>query len=165
MVAKKTILQNLKSLNKLYNSARFPKENLFYAKLAVLELSGWVEESMDSIVFGCIKKKLKESKNIEDVKDMVSKNYGFSYENNFRKILINVIGIINVEKLERNVDSVKLQELKSTIGIIKKSRDIEAHTHISKIKTIDAPSVTMNNLQKIYSGLKEIKNTLKTIGF
>ena len=50
MIAKSYILSNIKRMNYKYIQARSNKEALFFAKMALIELSGWIEESMDDII-------------------------------------------------------------------------------------------------------------------
>ena len=53
MIARSYILTNLKTLDRKYNRATSTRDSLFYSKLAILELCGWIEESMDDIVLRC----------------------------------------------------------------------------------------------------------------
>jgi hypothetical protein len=53
MIAKTYILNNLSTIEKLYNDSSSIKNSLFYSKLAILELCGWTEESMDDIIKKC----------------------------------------------------------------------------------------------------------------
>ena len=80
MVKKTTIRENIKQLCKLYNNAPTPKYELYYAKLAIIELCGWIEESQDDIVRRCAKKNLKEIANIKTVESTIKTNYGFQYD-------------------------------------------------------------------------------------
>ena len=52
MIAKSYILANLNALDARYKRASRAKDALFASKLALLELCGWIEESMDDIVVG-----------------------------------------------------------------------------------------------------------------
>ena len=115
-----------------------------------------------------IKQPKKSKKTIHNYlkKTVVKKNYGFEYDNNFRKMLIGLIGLINVEKLEKKVDPVKFSQLKSILNSLKEQRNAQAHTHIKGVmQTIDAPSVTQNNFEKVYAGLKDVEKQLKKMGF
>ena len=165
MIGKTSILDNLKRLETLYNeSARSPKKSLFYSKLAILELCGWIEESMDDIVRKCANKKLKLDNNQERISEIIEHTYGFSYKNHFRKMLTELIGLINVERLEKRVDKIKFQNMCSTLGLLRDFRDTEAHTHLKgTIKILDAPSVTINKFSKVYEGLKEFEEKLKRL--
>lgn len=165
MIAKSYIENNLKQLNRLYNDADTQKKELYYSKLAMLELCGWIEESMDDIAIKCANRILNERQNKTFVRDKVVKPiYGFEYKNHFRKMLMQVIGLVNIEKLERKVDPVKYARLISTLGTLKASRNGEAHTHIKGVaRTIDAPSVTLHRFYLVYEGLKNFESELKAM--
>jgi hypothetical protein len=106
MIAKSYILKNLKSLDHSYRHARNGKDAQFFAKLAIIELCGWIEESMDDIILRCGRKHLKESANRKYCeKDVVKRTYGFDYDSNFRFMLIRVLGLIAVEKLENQMNA------------------------------------------------------------
>lgn len=163
MIAKTYILSNLTVLNNKYQRANSTKESLFFSKLALIELCGWIEESMDDIVLRCGVRHIKIHDNRKFLKrNIVESTYGFQYEKHFRKMLINLIGLINVERLEKNVDQVAFAKLKSALGLLRVPRNIEAHTHIKGMtRTIDSPSVTLRNFHDIFEGLKEIDTTLR----
>jgi hypothetical protein len=163
MLAKTYILHNLNALNKKYNKATTPKDSLFFSKLAILELCGWIEESMDDLVRRCAKQKLKEQANITYVNSVViKKNYGFEYQNNFRQMLIKLLGIINVERIERKMDAGKFQRFQSTLSALKTARDAEAHTHIKGItRSINAPSITLRQFNDVYDGLAEVDMVIR----
>src|SRR3990172_5850560 len=101
MVIKSLILSNLSIINRLYNNTSSQKEALFYSKLAILELCGWIEESMDVIVKNCANQKLRNNDNLIFLeKEIIKKVHGFDYHNNFRKMLMQVIGLIRLEIIE-----------------------------------------------------------------
>lgn len=156
---------NLERLDKLYNNTTNQLDAIFYAKLAVLELCGWVEESMDNIVKVAAKKKLKteEFKKLHD--SMVNKNYGFKYDSHFKPMLINTIGIFQTEKIESYLEKTgKISILKSELSILNKLRNDAAHTFIKgTTKTFDAPSVILSRFNKVYPILVEIDHGLKRL--
>jgi hypothetical protein len=85
MIAKTYILSNLRSLDYSYRHAKTAKDAQFFAKLAILELCGWIEESMDDIILRWGRKQLKETANLNYCeKDIVKRTYGFDYDVNFR---------------------------------------------------------------------------------
>lgn len=163
MLAKTYILHNLNALNQKYNKATKLKDSLFFSKLAILELCGWIEESMDDLVRRCAKQKLKEQDNINYVNTVViKKTYGFEYQKNFRQMLIKLIGLINVERIERKMDAGKFQRLQSTLSALKTARDAEAHTHIKGItRNINAPSITLRQFNDVYDGLAEVDKVIR----
>lgn len=166
MIAKSYLQKNLDILERLYNSSTSTAKSLFYSKLAILELCGWIEESMDDIVKMCCHRIIKDKREQKEIEDFISRNYGFEYDPHFRRMLTQVIGRKGVIRLEKRVDPVKLQVLQATLSTLKRSRDNEAHTHIKGItKRLDAPSVTKAKYLLVYDGLIEIDEQLKKISF
>ncbi len=166
MIVKSYIQKNLKALEKLYNGTTSTAKGLLYSKLAILELCGWIEESMDNIVRMCCHRIIKDKKEHKEIDQIIKRNSGFEYDLHFRNMLTHVIGRTGVIKLEKEIDPKKFQVLKATLSTLKTSRDTEAHTHTKGItKRLDAPSVTRANYKKVYDGLMEIDNTLRKIGF
>jgi len=163
MISKKQIQSNLSQIDNLYQKSIGIKKPLFYSKLATLELCGWIEESMDDIVQNCAKRHLTKEQNLTFVnKTIIKHTYGFDYENNFRDMLIQVIGIINTERLERKLNPANFDILKSTLGSLKERRDSQAHTYVKGTTPhIDAPSITQGHFQKIYVGLKEVESRIR----
>lgn len=164
MLVKSYIQSNLKALDVKFRKSNSPKDNLFYSKLAILELCGWLEESIDTVVRDCAKRHIKTLPNIAIIESEIKRNYGFSYDKNFKLLLSKVIGIVVFERIEGKIDSQKLQLFTSTISTLVTKRNSEAHTHIRGVaKTIDAPSVTIVNFNNLYNGLLEFESELKTL--
>ncbi len=164
MINKTEIQSNLTQLDNLYKRARTPKKSSFYSKLAILELCGWIEESMDDIIRGYTNKHLKEQKNLKFVEALIGQTHSFIYKANFKNMLIQIIGIVNVEKLEQVFDERKFTQMTSSLGVLKQRRDDQAHTHIKDTTpTIDAPSVTKNRFQNVYEGLKDIESCIRNM--
>lgn len=165
MIAKTSIFSNLRRLDNLYSKSGSTKQSLFFSKLAILELCGWIEESMDDIIYRCASRNLKNSwsnKYIEQ--SIIKKTYGFEYERHFREMLIALLGVICVEKLERKVDKTKFQNLKANLSALKTYRDVEAHTHIKGVtKRLDAPSATIGKFFIVYDGLRDFEQKLKKL--
>ena len=163
MIAKSYILNNLSTIERLDREATSTKKGLLYSKLAILELCGWIEESMDEIIQTCANRNLKNPDNRKFIEDFViKKTYSFEYDPHFRRMLIQTIGIIKLEKLERKLDEAKFQPMQAELKNLKKPRDTEAHTHIKGVtKLLDAPSVTRKRFSIIYDGLKDIDDKVR----
>ena len=166
MIAKRYIVANLKGLDARFGRATTQKDSLYYSKLAILELCGWIEESMDDIILRCAKAHLKLTDNIRYIeKDVVKRTYAFEYAA-FRSMLIRLIGLVNVERLEEKMDPLIKTRLDSTHAALKGARDSEAHTHIKGVaRVINAPSATFAQFQDVYAGLKEIESLVKAAKF
>lgn len=168
MINKKQIQNNLTQINNLYNKNTGKNmKSLFYSKLAIIELCGWIEESMDDMIRILAKSYLKEKNNLDYVDDPVIKlTHGFDYNGDLRNMLMRLIGVINIEKLENSVDVNKFHIMKSTLGSLKQCRDVQAHTHVKgTTQRIDSPSLTLNRFQKIYEGLKDVELCIRQMRF
>jgi hypothetical protein len=163
VITKSYILDNLEALDRRYKKTKSSKEALFCSKLALLELCGWIEESMDDMVLRCSIRHLKKPNNRKYCTDeIVKRTYGFDYQKNFRFMLIRLLGLVVVEKLEGQVDPTKYSTMKSTLASLKTLRDGEAHTHLKGMaRSLNAPSLTMTQLQPIYEGLMEFDRAIR----
>lgn len=105
---------------------------------------------------------LKETGNRKYCKDeIIKKTYGFDYKN-FRFMLIRLLGLITVEKLERQVDAGKHGAMRGVLGALKTVRDAEAHTHLKgTIRTLNAPSYTIGQFQPVFDGLVDLDRRVR----
>ena len=72
MVNKGSISRNLRELDTRYNrKTRNLRDPLYYSKLALLELCGWIEVTMDGIVLDCAQKHLTRHSNLNYVQDSI----------------------------------------------------------------------------------------------
>jgi hypothetical protein len=157
MIAKSYILANLDRLDRLYNKAGSIQKSLFFSKLAIIELCGWIEISMDDIVSRCANRNLRDANNRAHVANSVKRTYGFEYEKHFRGMLIQVVGLKQVERLENRIDPSKFQKMKAALGALKVSRHNLAHTYLKSVTVIlDAPSLTKARFAEVYNGLSEL---------
>ncbi len=165
MINKQRIQSNLKQLNNLYNNSKGLMQPLYFSKLAVLEVCGWVEESMDDVIITCAKRHLRQPEHIRFVENQVVRRvHGFDYDQHFRSMLIQVIGIISVERLERQLNETKFDIMKSALISLKESRDKQAHTHLKDATaTIDAPSATQGRFHDVYHGLKDFESCVRRL--
>jgi hypothetical protein len=163
MVVKKHILNNIQKLDRLYNSAP-TAEATYYSKLAIIELCGWIELSMDNIADNFATRHL----TCTPFKDMFSsiKNgtYGFEYKKNFRKMLSSTIGLHNMQSIELSLTTTgEIAILDATLSSLKTLRDNAAHTFIDATTTYQAPSTTKSQLLIIYPILKKIGQQVKSL--
>lgn len=164
MIAKSYISTTLRELDDLYNKSTSQKKAIYFSKLALIELCGWIEESLDDIVLKHANRNLKESRNRTYCVDSIVKpNYGFEYKKNIRPMLISLLGLIEVEKLERELEkTAQITLLKGYLGNIKDSRNIAAHTHLKGVtRRFNAPSRTIGDYNRISLVLERIDNELR----
>ncbi len=163
MIAQTYIVGNLQSINRAYLKTASHKESLFLSKLAILELCGWIEESMDDIVMRCAMRHLKLQCNRSYCREeFINKTYGFDYQRNFRFMLIRLLGLVNVEKIESRVDQVKYDTMKGALSSLRLQRNAEAHTHLKgTARAINAPSKTIGQFQPLFEGLMEFDRVIR----
>lgn len=165
MIAKSYITSNLKQLESAYNKST-GKHSLYFSKLAILELCGWIEVSVDEIFEKYARKKLKELDNVSSMEVAIRGVYGFHYKKHFRKLLISAVGLTGAEKVEANVSPVVLARLVSQLGSLYTMRNSLAHTYVKGRHgtiNIDAPSTTIGRFKNIYDGLVEVEAALKAL--
>ena len=166
MIAKSYILANLDRLDRLYNDfAASKKGALFCAKLAIIELCGWIEVSMDDMVSRCANRNLREVDNRKHVNSRVIKRiHGFEYDQHFRGMLAQVVGLKEVEKLEGRVDAAKFAKMRASLSALKLRRDDLAHTYLKGMTPVlDAPSLTKLRFLDVYDGLSELEAGMKKL--
>lgn len=166
MVARSYIKKNLDYCAKKHAKAG-KKESLFLAKMAVLELCGWIELSFDEVVLKCARTHLRDPASIKYVeKTVIGKTYGFEYERHFSEMLIRLIGLIRFEALESQVDPAKLAKFKAALTTLKTERDREAHTYVKgTTRTMTAPSVILSLFNDVDSALVEFEREVKALKF
>ncbi|MGO9246493.1 MAG: endoribonuclease [Verrucomicrobiia bacterium] len=163
MVTKGVIPRNLRDIELLYDKAKSSKKKFYFAKLAVLELCGWLESTQDKLVRESADRCISAPQNLSILDERIKKTHGFEYDQHFRQLLILVAGISRLEKIESEFDqSGSLTQLRSLLGKLKDPRNIAAHTHTTGVlPTIDAPSVVRKDLDALYTYLRELERILK----
>lgn len=164
MIAVSYIDTTLKELDKLYNNSSSQKKAIYFSKLALIELCGWIEETLDDIVLRHANRQLKDADNKKYCNDTIVKpNYGFEYKKNIRPMLISLLGLIELEKLEYELEKTgQITLLKGHLGNIKDSRNIAAHTHLKGVtRRFNAPSRTIGDFNRIKPILEQIDRELR----
>lgn len=159
------IHRNAKILTVCFQNSNKPLLTLLYAKLIIIEIGGWVEMSMDDLIERA-GKKIKEQKNNKSLEADVKRNSGFHYDTNFRPLMIKVIGLVQVEQLERKLDMAKHAKMKAALDMLKAARNSVAHTYVKNPSggaVIAAPSVSMTYFNDIYAGLMNIEMEMKKL--
>lgn len=165
MIVKNYVLSSIEELERLYNSSKSQKKAVYYSKLALLELCGWIEESIDDTIIRYCNRKMKLSSNKDAIKEIVRNNSGFQYNSNIRPLLMRAIGIVNIEKIETKLEKTgKITRLSSMLGNLKSSRNDAAHTFLKGVtRTYNAPSRVKQDFLNIYSILKEIDEEVRKL--
>lgn len=163
MISKSYIQQTLNELDKLYAESTSQKKTIYFSKLALIELCGWVEVTIDDMLLRCAKRKLKEKSFVENYEGLIDKNYGFQYLTNVRPLLIELLGLVGVEKIEKKLEKkAHITLLKTSLGNIKTSRNEAAHTYIKGVtRKFNAPSLTIGDFGRISNALEILDSELK----
>jgi hypothetical protein len=164
MIAKSYIKSTLIELDKLYNNASSQKKAIYFSKLAVIELCGWIEETLDDVIIKHGNRNLKTSINKTFCKeDIVIPNYGFQYNKNIRPMLLKLLGLIQLEVFEQELEkTAQITLLKSNLGSLKRIRNEAAHTHLKGVtRRYNAPSRTLGDFNRISELLESFDNELR----
>jgi len=158
MIPKAKIVTNLKELDDQFLKSRRRKDILYFSKLAVLELCGWIETSVDVMMLRLSDKKLRDAKDQVAFAAILENTHGFHYYKHFRRVLIQAAGLVTVEKIEARVDPLHLAHLQSEFGNLTTIRNDLAHTYMQGTQyKIDAPSVTISRFNRVYPALKNFE--------
>ena len=166
MIRKTEIERNLRELGSRHNKKTTNiREPYYYSKLLLIELCGWIEVSMDTIINDCAKKHVKNPKNhVYTQQQVIDQTYGFSYNRHFRPMLMKVIGLVKLEELENKLDQRKFLGMKSSLGELKKRRDEQAHNFILGITPHAlGPTQIQRHFRNVYEGLKDVEQCLRKL--
>jgi hypothetical protein len=157
MLAKTYIRKNLVTLNGKFNRSQTLLEPMIYAKLAIIELCGWIEISIDEIIEKHRDSYLNSNTHITKITKNIENNYGFHSTKHLKKLLADLVGYHGIEELEAMCNQSKIQNLYRELNELTTIRNSLAHTYIKgQTNQIDAPSKTISRFYNIHDGFKEI---------
>jgi hypothetical protein len=164
MITKTYISESLRQLDAGHRKAKNQRHAYYFAKLAILEICGWVEMSMDDIILRhCARHLNDESNNKFIEKQVVNRTYGFDYDRHFRAMLIRLVGMVATEKIEMGISAATDAHFKAELTSLKAVRDQLAHTYVKRVGVIDAPSRTRARFQPLYQGLLAYDKALRAL--
>lgn len=148
MVKYQYIENTLVNLDSTYlNSMSDPILPILLSKTALIEFSGWIEQSIDQILYDYLDNHIVDDNMNKYIRNQITKNYGFKYENNILKILSITIGAYNLENV---LDRININQFKTLVDGYSDKRNNAAHTHTAgTTTTYDAPSVILNDFRRI----------------
>jgi len=160
------IKDTLQDLQSLCDSHHETSQKICFSKLAILELSGWLEAVEDEIIKGYASVKLSEQSNIEITK-MVDKNYGFEYKRHLKPMIIKLVGLKGLETLENNLKNAGvLQQLIAGLAFLWDLRKKMAHTSMmitGVTQMYQSPSCMITNLTSLHPILTSLENELNQL--
>lgn len=113
------------------NSILDPDLPIFYSKLAVIEFSGWIEDSVDSIVYDYIDNHIVDPIVKQNIKKNIKGNFGFNYYSNLFKVFTSVLGVDTWENIEDKLKPQKLVDLVNITSTFTGIRNKAAHSSIN----------------------------------
>lgn len=158
MILKRDIMALLQNIESLYNEFYDPIISSYFSKLSIIEICGWIEESFDKIALRAIKGKIRTTAYNNILEDRIKNNYGFDYKKNFRKMMIQIVGIVEMERLEIELTRTgEINTLISTLKTLKIERDNAAHTTIAGAMPLyQSPILILSHLNDLYPIFKKI---------
>lgn len=169
MLSNLELVQSLDDLEVAFQNASSPRAYTMFAKHALLELCGWIEEAEDYIIQSCAKK-LSDTALKKLVADRIKTNSAFHFTDKFLPLLALVIGLAKYELIQNKLtaNGMYFTNLVSTINGLKDPRDKHAHTHfetgkpqINGLLNGQSPNSLKQNAVEIYKGFSELETCLK----
>lgn len=163
MVNYTDIEAKLQRLDTEYNNSILdPDLPIFYSKLAVIEFSGWIEDSVDSIVYDYIDNHIVDPIIKKNIKENVNRNYGFNYSNLF-KVFTSVLGVDTWENIEDKLKPQNLVDLVNVTSTFTGIRNKAAHSSIVVMATFSSPSTTIAAYNKVKPAMIIIENEIASL--
>lgn len=162
MISDVEIKKTLSDLDIRYTSALKDLDlSIYLSKLALLELCGWLECEMDSMIETYLSANLKYPRNINDFKiRIIDKTYGFNYDSHFRPMLMGIVGISYLESIEDDLGA-DIEVLRADLKTLMGMRNNAAHTYIlGTTVTYTTPSAMLTMLKRIHPILNKIEGLI-----
>lgn len=154
--------------------------NELLCKMAGLELCAWLEDYFDKIIMSCkddfIKSMPKYPTDQErraklkawetSIEKEINSIHGMSYSEHFRKLLVKLLGDRLVLKLEYEVGLSDIDILDKKLKKLHDYRKLLAHQtypNIIQQRSLDAPSLLLQDFKQIYRILSRLESELKKL--
>lgn len=136
---------------------------IIISKIAVLELCGWIEESVDLILLDYINHRISDQECIKYVEEVIRKNNGFKYKENLFHLFTVVLGLSNWENVVDALTYSRTSVLEAVCNNYTKLRNVAAHTYRLTGITVTyfAPSQVIADYHKIEPIFKIIETEIK----
>ena len=145
------------------NSILDPDLPIFYSKLAVIEFSGWIEDSVDSIVYDYIDNHIVDPIVKQNIKKNIKGNFGFNYYSNLFKVFTSVLGVDTWENIEDKLKPQNLVDLVNVTNTFTGIRNKAAHSSIVVTATFSSPSTTIAAYNKVKPAMMIIENEISSL--
>lgn len=168
MIDYDSIYGTLSKLDREYNLKQSDPDfqmPVLISKLAVLELCGWIEMSLDQVLNDYISK-LSLNDDIKKKLDAIIKhNHGFSFDNNIFPLFCGVLGVKMVADLFDSMTDRDYQNLKTVTDNYSKHRNQAAHTDTPNgtTRTYDAPSLVIQAYNQIKPAVVKMEEFIQKL--
>ena len=131
-------------------------------KMAILELGGWIECTLDAILKDYVYRKIVDPVEVNCIEREIDRVFGFSYERNFKPLMERIIGVERFHKIKCKLRAKgKWDPFVSELNVCWHVRGIAAHTNFNGVaRSFDAPSVTISRFRKLYPVVSEIRRMI-----
>lgn len=161
MVTRYYITRNLRSLKRKYDRSKTQAEPLYYSKLAIIELCGWIETSLDEIFEANAPKFANERRYSNNFAARLKKTYGFHEVSHLQPLIVALVGYNGLEKLEASCDRRLMGGLHRNLNELTEMRNRLAHTYIKGFGvTIESPQLILRRLENVANGLDHFTEQL-----
>ena len=157
-----TISNTLTKLDAEYTSTADSNMQLLYSKLAVLEFCGWIEVSFDTLWLDYVANNLLVQDNIDRIKQIIKKNYGFAYDSNIYPMMCSVLGVNNWENILDTFPVADFSNLNAILGSYIRSRNSAAHTNtlLGVTPTYLTPSVVKADYNRVKPAFQYLETSI-----
>lgn len=137
----------------------------FYSKLAIMEVGGWVEQTVDDLLHNYIDSTVADGTIRETLKkEVVGRVFGFRYGADFRPLFEKIIGAARYEEVRKQLSKKNQDNILSTkLSELSKARDSAAHTYWrgGTMPRYAAPSSTREVFEAILPIMRKIEQLLQ----
>ena len=134
----------------LHVGSRQRERPIMFAKLAVLEYCGWLEESFDELARNCVRSKLRTKQSRDILEARIKITHGFVYQTQARPLIGFALGTVRLLRLERELArDGSLDVLRTNLEYMSQLRNRAAHTFTrGATSSYDAPSAVIRNFNQ-----------------
>jgi len=133
---------------------------IILSKAALIEFSGWLEQSLDQILDEYLDYHVCDAKIVDFIKKQIKRNHGFNYDK-ILKMLSVTIGAYNLENV---LDRINVNSFQTLVDKYSSDRNKAAHTHTAgTTQTYDAPSSILKDFQSIRPIIATLEREIKSL--
>ena len=160
-----SIKNTLVHLDSEFTSSTDTQMSVLLSKLGVLELCGWIETSVDIMLYEYVSSHIIDNDCKKGIEKIIKKNNGFHYDNNLFPLFCSVLGINNWENVLDVVSPTDFFNLKSITHNYTEERNKAAHTDtpVGTTRSYKAPSDVVHDFSLIKPAIQTLENQIKAL--